>query len=110
MYRPTLWKIYLPATLVADVILWYHITLSHVGLQNLYNTINNQFTSPRLYTLVREYTCPHNCAQYKQQGVVYGHLSAHNAQVAPWDKVAVDLIGPWKINGTQIYIQYINIY
>ena len=29
--QPTLWKIYLPTTLVANVIHWYHVTLGHVG-------------------------------------------------------------------------------
>ena len=95
--QPTLWKIYLPATLVANVIHWYHVTLGHVGIQKLYDTIRDRFASPRLYTLCQRYTCPHNCHQWKQQGVGYGHLPPRNAQVAPWDEVAVDLIGPWKI-------------
>ena len=95
--QPNLWKIYLPATLVANMIHWYHTTLGHVGTQKLYDTISNRFTSPRLYLLCQEYVCPHNCAQWKQHGVGYGHLPARNALVAPWDEVAVDLIGPWKI-------------
>ena len=43
--QPDLWKIYLPATLVANVIHWYHVTLGHVGTQKLYDTISNQFIS-----------------------------------------------------------------
>ena len=39
--QPTLWKIYLPATLVVNVIHWYHVTLGHIGNQKLYNTIRN---------------------------------------------------------------------
>ena len=31
--QPTVLKIYLPATLVANVIHWYHVTLGHVGTQ-----------------------------------------------------------------------------
>ena len=95
--QPTLWKIYLPVTMIANVIHWYHVTLGHVGIQKLYDTIRDRFSSPRLYTLCMNYRCPDNCHQYKQQGVGYGHLPARNAQVAPWDEVAVDLIGPWKI-------------
>ena len=30
--QPTMWKIYLPTSLVRQVIHWYHITLGHVGL------------------------------------------------------------------------------
>jgi len=95
--QPTLWKIYLPSTLINDVIHWYHITLGHCGLQRLYDSINDRFVSPRLYTLCRQYICPHNCSQWKQQGQGYGYLPPRNAQVIPWDEVAVDLVGPWKI-------------
>ena len=31
-------------------------------------------------------------------GQGYGHLPARNALVTPWDEVAVDLIGPWRID------------
>ena len=60
--QPNLWKIYLPTTLVANVIHWYHVTLDHVGTQQLYDTISNHFTSPRLLSLCRQYVCLHNCS------------------------------------------------
>ena len=106
--QPNLWKIYLPDTLVVNVIHWYHVTLGHVGhvgTQKLYDTISNRFMSPRLYSLCQEYVCPHNCAQWKQQGVGYSHLPACNALVAPWDEAAVNLIEPWKIqvDGKYLY-------
>ena len=88
--QPTLWKIYLPATMVANVIHWYHVTLGNVRVQKLYDTICDRFIAPRFYTLCLAYRCLDNCHQYKQQGVGYGHLPTRNAQVAPWDKVAVD--------------------
>ena len=89
--QPNLWKIYLPANLVVNMIHWCHVTLGHVGTQKLYDT------SPRLYSLCQQYVCPYNCSQWKQQGVGYGHLPPRNALVAPWDEVAFNLIKPWKI-------------
>ena len=93
--QPTLWKIYLPVTMVANVIHWYHVTLGHVGIQKLYDTIRDRFSSPRLYTLCQNYRCPDNCHQYKQQGVGYGPLPAHSVHVVPLDEVTVDLVGLW---------------
>ena len=63
--QSTLWKIYLPAILVANVIHWYHVTLGYVGTQKLYDTIQDCFISPRLYFLSLNYHCPHNCHQWK---------------------------------------------
>ena len=37
------------------------------------------------------------CQHYKLTGPGYGQLHPREASLAPWDEVAVDLIGPWKI-------------
>ena len=66
-------------------------------IPKLYDTIGSRFYSPNLSSLCKNYQCPINCKQYKQLGQQYGHLPPWNAMVAPWDEVAVDLIGPWKI-------------
>ena len=48
-------------------------------------------------------TCA-TCQQYKLLGPGYGKLPPREAPLAPWDEVAVDLIGPWKIqvNGQEL--------
>ena len=94
---PDDWKIFVPPTLIHDMIKWYHETLGHCGTQKLYDTIRSRFYSPNLSVLCREFKCDKNCQQYKQLGRQFGHLPPRNALVAPWDEVAVDLIGSWKI-------------
>ena len=96
--QPARWKLFIPPSLIRNLIHWYHVTLGHCGIQRLYDTINNRFVSPRISVLCKEYTCPVNCHQWTQQGQGYGRLRPRIAQVIPWDDVAVDLVGPWKIN------------
>ena len=88
------WKICLPMTLAPNVIEWYHYTLGHAGIQRLYDTISKRFCIRGLYKMCEEYVCPENCKQWKHLGQGYGHLPPRNALVAPWDEVAVDLVGP----------------
>ena len=95
--HPDDWKILIPPTLINDTLRWYHETLGHCGSQKLYDTISSRFYSPNLSSLCKDYRCNINCKKYKQLQQQYGHLPPRNALVVPWDKVAVDLIGPWKI-------------
>jgi hypothetical protein len=38
------------------------------------------------------------CQRHKQPGQPYGHLPPRNDMALPWEEVAVDLVGPWKIS------------
>ena len=33
----------------------------------------------------------------RHQGRGYGKFPPHHAEIAPWNEVCIDLIGPWKI-------------
>ena len=67
-------------------------------MTRLWSTISTHFYHPRLRqyvdTIVRECII---CQKYKLAGPGYGQLPPREAPLAPWDEVAVDLIGPWKI-------------
>ena len=91
------WKIYLPQSMIRSVIRWYHMILGHCGFTKVYNTIKARFHAERLSVLCREYVCPENCHMYKQQGRGYGKLPPRHANIAPWNEVCIDLIGPWEI-------------
>ena len=41
-------------------------------------------------------TCP-ICQKNKRRNAKYGHLPLKEAEVEPWDKMCIDLIGPYKI-------------
>ena len=77
------WKIYIPQSLIQNVIRWYHMILGHPGTTCLYDTIRARFYSERLSIHCRDYVCPDNCSQFKQQGRGYGKLPPRHAQIAP---------------------------
>jgi len=46
------------------------------------------------------------CQRYKLPGRGYGHLPARDTHVAPWQQVAVDLIGPWNIRVNDMNVSF----
>ena len=91
-----LWKIAIPQSLVAPLIRWYHLVLGHCGSTRLYSTISERFHAKRLHRLCATYRC-NDCQKNKQLGQGYGKLPQRHAALLPWNEVAVDLIGPWKV-------------
>ncbi len=61
------WKIAIPTPLLKDIVRWYHCVLNHTGMTRLLH------------------------------GPGYGTLPPREAPLVPWEEVAVNLIGPWKI-------------
>ena len=62
----------------------------------------------RIQHLVRDFDA---CQRYKLPGKGYGELPPREAQLAPWQEIAVDLTGPWKIrvNDQQITFRALSI-
>ena len=71
--------------------------LGHSGTTRLYDTIRVRFYAKRLSIHCRDYVCPNNFSQFKRQGRGYGKLPPRHAEIAPWNEVCIDLIGPWEI-------------
>jgi hypothetical protein len=93
------WKIAVPTNMLDDLINWYHTTLNHIGMTRLYETIATHFHHPRLKARVEQrVTNCDACQRNKAIGPGYGELPERDAQLLPWNEVAVDLIGPWKIS------------
>ncbi|CAJ1964150.1 unnamed protein product [Cylindrotheca closterium] len=97
------WRIYLPLSLVDDVITWYHLVLGHRGKTSMYATIAKRFYSPGLKQQIERFNCE-ICQLNKAANVQYGQLPERHTDLVPWFSVAVDLIGPWKIdvNGREL--------
>ena len=94
------WKIAVPNSLLANLLTWYHLVLGHCRQQRLYNTVRMRFHSPNLQKDCVDMVnrCPQKCQMNKQTNRNYGHfLPPRIAGFFPWETVAVDLIGPWKI-------------
>ena len=90
------WKIALPTSLMNDVIQWYHRVLGHGGIVRMYDTIRAHCYHPQLKRLIEAFNCD-ACQRHKLLGAGYGELPPREAPLLPWDEVAVDLIGPWKV-------------
>ena len=104
--KPTApWKIAIPTSLLTNIVRWYHCVLNHIGMTRLHQTINTHFYHPQLRatvdSVVQECVI---CQRYKLMGPGYGELPPREAPIAPWDEVAIDLVGPWsiKINGQEL--------
>jgi transposase InsO family protein len=92
------WKIVLPEALIEPTIAWYHIVLGHCGISRLHTTLLNHLWFPSMRRRIEAYVneCNH-CAMYKFNNRGYGHVPPRNDTGTPWEDVAVDTIGPWKI-------------
>ena len=91
-------KIVILDVLQMRVINWYHTQLCHPGRVRTEETIQQHFTFPGLSQKVRDIVnkCP-ICQKCKKTHVKYGKLPEKEAEAIPWDKLCVDLIGPYTI-------------
>ena len=102
------WKIAIPITLLPQLLQWYHLVLGHCGQQRLYNTVKSRFHCPNLLKHCIDVVkrCPQQCQLNKQSNKHYGHLPPRTTGLFPWETVAVDLIGPWKIKINDIEMEF----
>ena len=92
-------KIVIPNLLQRHVIMWYHTTLCHPGINRTEETIGQHLWWPQMRDHITNYVqiCP-LCQRNKRRQKKYGHVPMKMAEATPWDKLCVDLIGPYKIN------------
>ena len=90
--------IVIPKTLKKKVVEWYHTTLCHPGETRTEQTIRQHFYWKNLREDVHNTCskCP-TCQKTKRTYKKYGHLPEKEAEAIPWDKLCVDLIGPYTI-------------
>jgi len=91
-------KVIVPEALQADIIGCYHELLQHPGMNRMEATIRHVFAWRGLGEMVEEYcrTCK-QCQLNKKQRKKYGQLPPKKAETTPWERVNVDIIGPYKI-------------
>ena len=92
-------KIVIPSTLKRKVLEWYHTYLLHPGLNRTEETIRQHLWWKSLREDVQAHIkiCD-KCQRFKKQKKKYGHLPAKKAEDKPWERLCVDLVGPYKIN------------
>ena len=91
-------KIVLPSLLQKHVIDWYHTVLCHPGMNRTEETILQHLWWPKMREQITTFVkaCP-TCQKNKRKQKKYGHLPPKEAEALIWDKMCIDLIGPYKI-------------
>ena len=86
-------------SLQLQVVNWYHNWLGHPGINRTEETICQHLWWPKvrdhITTIVNGCL---SCQKNKKSHRKYGHLPEKEAGAQPWDRLCVDLIGPYKIN------------
>ena len=91
-------KIVIPKVLQQKITHWYHTYLCHPGQNRTEETIRQFLTWNGLRKTVEQVCskCP-TCQRTKRDTKKYGHLPPKQAESVPWEKLCVDLVGPYKI-------------
>ena len=77
---------------------WYHTMLCHPGINRTEETIAQHLWWPRVREDIRKFCSKCAvCQKNKRDQRKFGHLPPKEAEQSPWDKLCVDLIGPYKI-------------
>ena len=91
-------KIVIPIPLQERLVEAYHELLQHPGETRMEATIRHVFDWKGLRETVHQFckTC-HICQLTKKQRKKYGYVPAREADIIPWKRVNVDVIGPYTI-------------
>ena len=107
------WRIVLSDEMADCLIDWYHLKLSHnMGITRMYETIRRHFFIPKLKEKITEKIS--KCEQCQQSKILqsnYGQLAPRQVNIAPWQEVHVDTIGPWglKVGPYKLYFNALTI-
>ena len=103
------WRIALPYNMLESTVSWFHLVMGHPGIKRLRDFLLSRYYNENLRSTIDNHKCEH-CLRNKLSGPGYGLLSERDVQVAPFEEIAVNLIGPWqiKVNGTAEGPSYTN--
>ena len=96
-------RIFIPESLQANLMDWFHENLSHPGQKRMYNTMALYYTWKGMKEDINKFvgTCE-KCQKNKKTTIKYGKLPIRNDVASdPFHTVQVDLVGPWKIEIAQ---------
>ena len=92
----TQWKIVIPEQMLEETVAWFHQVMGHPGQDRLRRTLVQRYHHNQLRRTIDKFRCEH-CLRHKLSGKGYGLLPEREMRIAPWEEVAIDLIGPWKV-------------
>jgi hypothetical protein len=82
--------------MIVDTVKWFHQVMGHPGEKRLRDTLNQHYHHPRWCYHNDKLKCK-DCQKYKLAGSDYGLLPEQEVRIAPWEEVAINLIGSWKV-------------
>jgi hypothetical protein len=97
------WRIALPQQMLEETVKWFHQVMGHPGEKRLRETLQQRYYHSKLRYTIDKFKCEH-CQRHKLSGKGYGLLPEREMRIAPWEEVAIDLIGPWtvKVNNRKV--------
>ena len=97
------WRIALPQQMLEATVKWFHQVMGHPGEKRLRETLQQRYYHSKLRYTIDKFKCEH-CQRHKLSGKGYGLLPEREMRIAPWEEVAIDLIGPWtvKVNNRKV--------
>jgi hypothetical protein len=99
------WKIALLESMIVDTVKWFHQVMGHPGEKRLKNTLNQHYHHPRLRYHIDKLMCK-DCQKYKLAGCGYSLPPKQEVRIAPWEEVAINLIGPWKVKVNDQQVEF----
>jgi hypothetical protein len=85
-------------SLTKRIIQWYHYLLCHPGINRTEETISQHFYWPKMRDhIMNDVSTCAICQTHKKQSKKYGLLSEKEAEAMPWNRLCIDLIGPYNI-------------
>jgi hypothetical protein len=73
--------------------------------KRLHETLNQQYYHPKLHCYIDKLKCK-DCQKHKLAGCGYSLLPKQEVQIAPWEEVAINLIGPWKVKVNNQQVEF----
>jgi hypothetical protein len=91
-------KIVIPTSLTKQIVQWYHYLLCHPSINRTEEIIGQHFYWPEMRDqITNDISICAICQTQKKQSKKYGLLPEKEAEVMPWDRLCVDLIGPYNV-------------
>ena len=97
------WRIALPQQMLEETVKWFHQVMGHPGEKRLRQTLQQRYYHSKLRYTIDKFKCEH-CQWHKLSGKGYGLFPEREMRTAPWEEVAINLIGPWmvKVNNRKV--------
>ena len=82
---------------------WFHKLMGHPEQKRLRESLWQRYYHQKLRYHINRFRCEHY-QRHKLSGRGYGLLPEREMRIAPWEEVAINLIGPWqvKVNGRKV--------